>query len=40
LKQGLKGPPAEGIKTFEPPSLESLTKAMAMHGVEPIEFIG
>jgi eukaryotic-like serine/threonine-protein kinase len=39
LKQGLKGPPAEGIETFEPPSLESLAKVM--RGIfEPIEFIG
>ncbi len=39
LKQGLKGPPAEGIKTFEPPSLESLAKTM--RGIfEPIESIG
>jgi serine/threonine protein kinase len=40
LKQGLKGPVAEGIETFEPPpSLESLAKAM--RGIfEPIEFIG
>src|ERR1700731_5415330 len=39
LKQGLKGSPAEGFETFEPPSLESLAKAM--RGVfEPIEFIG
>ena len=37
LKQGLKGP-AEGTETFEPPSLESLAKAIP--GVEPIEFIG
>lgn len=40
LKQGLKGPVAEGIETFEPPpSLESLAKAM--RGIfEPIELIG
>ena len=38
LKQGLKKPPAEAFETFEPPSLESL--ARAMHKVEPIEFIG
>ena len=39
LKQGLKGPPAEGIETFEPPSLESLAKEM--RGVfEPIKLIG
>jgi serine/threonine protein kinase len=39
LKQGFKGPVAEGIETFEPPSLEALAKAM--RGIfEPIEFIG
>ncbi|MEY2539684.1 MAG: eukaryotic-like serine/threonine-protein kinase [Verrucomicrobiota bacterium] len=38
LKQGLKGRPADGIETFEPPSLESL--ARTMDKVEPIEFIG
>src|ERR1043166_2312830 len=40
FKQGFKGMSSEGIETFEPPSVESLAKAMAMHGVEPIEFIG
>jgi serine/threonine protein kinase len=39
LLQGLRGSPAEGIETFEPPSLESLAKVM--RGIfEPIEFIG
>lgn len=39
LLQGLRGSPAEGIETFEPPSLESLAKEM--RGVfEPIKFIG
>jgi serine/threonine protein kinase len=39
LKQGLKGPPAASFESFEPPSLESLAKAM--RGIfEPIEFIG
>ena len=38
LLKGLKGPAAAGIKTFEPPSVESLAKVMRR--VELIAFIG
>ena len=39
LFRGVKTP-AEGIGTFEPPSVDSLAKAMRGLRVEPIEFIG